>query len=266
MRVTICTDSSSLLTASAAASLGVEVIPVAVTLDEEPFDELTSSIDWFYDRLRAGAVATTSQPSPGDFVTMYERAVERGAETVVSIHLDARASGVVSSAELAARSVGVTVRVVDTRTVSFGVGLSVRAAVDALARGGSDGDAARAASRRGDGMRNAFVAPAGPGGRVPEAAGWTVFRYEGGVASRISQSPSASAAIDALAEEALAGEAAIAVAIGHAAREHGHAADELARRLAAEARVEDVERYRVGASVGAHTGPNSFGLFWWPVS
>ncbi|MGH3110054.1 MAG: DegV family protein, partial [Gaiellaceae bacterium] len=102
-RVAICTDSSSLIPASAAASLGVDVVPVAVTLDDEPFDELTSSLDWFYARLRAGATVTTSQPTPFDFATAYERAAARGSESVISIHLDARVSGTVSAAEVASR-------------------------------------------------------------------------------------------------------------------------------------------------------------------
>ena len=64
-RIGVVTDSSALLPASVAAGLGVEVVPVPVTLGGEPFDELTSSVDWFYERLRAGAEATSSQPSPG---------------------------------------------------------------------------------------------------------------------------------------------------------------------------------------------------------
>ena len=42
------------------------------------------------------------------------------------------------------------------------------------------------------------------------------------------------------------------------------AADALAVLLASSPRVIGVERYRVGAAVGAHTGPLSFGAFWWP--
>jgi fatty acid kinase fatty acid binding subunit len=266
MSVAICTDSSSLLSASEAASLGVDIVPVAVTLAGEPFDELTSSVDWFYERLRAGAVATTSQPSPGELAAAYERAVERGADSIVSVHVDARASGTVASAELAAREASLFVQVVDTRTVSYGVGLSVRAAAEALAAGGTAGDAARAASRKGGAVRNAFVVRESPGGRVPSSGAWTVGRFEGAAAARIAQCPSIPEAIAALGREALAGEGPIAAAVGHAGRELEAAADDLARRLAEVDGVLEVERYRVGAAVGAHTGPDSFGLFWWPAS
>ena len=116
---------------------------------------------------RSGAAATTSQPSPGDLAAAYERAAAGGARTVVSIHLDATVSGVVSSAELAAREAPIPVVVVDTRTVSFGVGLCVRAAAAALAEGGSAGDAARAAARLGGRMRNASSLGSAPEDACP---------------------------------------------------------------------------------------------------
>jgi fatty acid-binding protein DegV len=265
-RIAICTDSSSLLSASAAASLGVELVSVAVALDGEPFDERMSSLDWFYERLRAGAAATTSQPSPGDFADAYHRAAARGAQSVVSIHLDARVSGTVSAAELAALTAVLPVRVVDTRTVSFGVGLCVRAAALAVATGAAAGDAARAASRLGGVLRNAFVARGGPGGRVPTAAGWTLLTYANGAASRISQPSSLADGIDEIVSHVVSSDTPISAAVGHASREMEAAADELAHRLLAAEGVATVERYRVGASVGAHTGPDSFGAFWWPAT
>jgi hypothetical protein len=43
------------------------------------------------------------------------------------------------------------------------------------------------------------------------------------------------------------------------------AAGDVLERLLRAGGAAEVERYRVGASVGAHTGADSFGLFWWPV-
>jgi fatty acid kinase fatty acid binding subunit len=263
---TICTDSSALLTPSRAASLGVEIVPIAVALDGEPFDELTSSLDWFYERMRAGAQATTSQPSIGEFAAVYERAVQRGAESIVSIHLDARISGTVSSAEAAAAAVEVPVLVVDSRTVSFGVGLCVRAAAAEVAARGRAGDAGRAASRLGAALQNGFVVRGGPGGRIAPDEGWTVYRYEHGAASRITVCPTLTEAVPVLVGLALDGDVPICVAIGHAGREIEPAADELGRRLRDSGQAVEIERYRVGASVGAHTGADSFGLFWWPAA
>lgn len=264
-RIALCTDSSSLLDPSEAASLGVEIVPIPVTLDGEPFDELMSSLDWFYERLRAGAAATTSQPSPAAFGAAYDRAAARGASTVVSIHLDSRVSGTVSAAQLAARESRVTVSVVDTRTVSYGVALCVRAAAEAIAGGGSAGDAVLAASRLGGLLENAFVALGGAGGRVPAGACWMVLRFAGGGASPIWQCASVAEAIGQMTTLVLGDDGPVSAAVGHAGMATQMAADELTHRLERSGRVARVERYRVGASVGAHTGPDSFGAFWQPA-
>jgi fatty acid-binding protein DegV len=265
-RVALCTDSSSLLSSAAAATLGVDVVPVPVTLDGEPFDEGMSSLDWFYERLRAGAVATTSQPSPAHFVRAYERAADRGAETVVSIHLDSRVSGVVSSAEAAALASPIPVTVVDTKTVSFGVAACVRTAAQAAARHDSAGDAVMAASRLGTRMQNAFVALGGPGGRVPTVGGWMLFRYAEGAASPVWECASVAEAVERIASLVLRGDRQVTAAVGHAGRALETTADLLAQRLESADSVRAVERYRVGASVGAHTGSDSFGAFWWPTT
>ena len=55
------------------------------------------------------------------------------------------------------------------------------------------------------------------------------------------------------------------VAVGHASRGVEAAADRLAHDLLRES-VGAVERYRVYPSVGAHTGPDSFGAFWCQAS
>ena len=56
----------------------------------------------FYDHLRAsdGDLPSTSQPSVGDFLAVYEPLIERG-DDVVSIHLSGGISGTVRSAEQA---------------------------------------------------------------------------------------------------------------------------------------------------------------------
>lgn len=265
--VAICTDSSALLSGASATSLGVDVVSITVTLDGEPFDEQSSSLDGFYDRLRGGAVATTSQPTPSDLAEAYERAAARGAQSVASIHLDGRVSGTTSSAELAARGARIPVTVVDTGTVSYGVGICVRTAAQVVAAGGSVEDAAERAMRLGATLRNVFVARPGRAGRVPATDKWTLLSFSDGAAAPVAECASVAQSLEAMTRETLRGmRLPISVAVGHAGRELEAAADELAHRLLRTDGVLTVERYRVGAAVGAHTGPESFGLFWWPTS
>ena len=123
-RIGICTDASALVPPDVAAE-AVTVVPIPILLDGRPFDE-GLGVDAFYAALESGAHAATSQPSPGDLLAAYVAAADRSARHVVSIHLDARTSGTVAAAELAAREAPVRVTVVDAGTASFGVGVCVR--------------------------------------------------------------------------------------------------------------------------------------------
>src|SRR5262249_6899663 len=102
----------------------------------------------FYDGLRtAAALPTTSQPSVGDFLAVYEPLVQSGRD-VVSIHISGGISGTVeaarqAAAELSQRSAGSRVDVVDSAMGCGALGLVVLAAA-AVARGGGDADAVAA--------------------------------------------------------------------------------------------------------------------------
>jgi DegV family protein with EDD domain len=260
-RAALCTDSSALFPVGVAESLGVVVVPVAVVLDGVASDDWP--IDDFYARLAEGAEVTTSQPSPGRFLDAYTRAAAAGATEVLSIHLDARASGTSRSAELAARDAPIPVTVVDTPTVSFGVGLCVRAAARALADGAPVPAAAAACRALGATLANGFVARVTPGGRLPDAGGWALLEFADGAVRAESGCADEEAAVAAIARRIAASAGPVHAAVGHAAATTERAADELAAALRALPDVELVERYRVGAAVGAHTGPLSFGAFWW---
>jgi fatty acid-binding protein DegV len=235
-----------------------------VTLNGEPFDDRTGAIDDFYARLRAGAVATTSQPSPTDFAHAYQRAASSGAESVISIHLDSRTSGTIASAASAARDAQIPVVVVDTRTVSFGVAVCVRAASEVAVADGSAEEAGDEASRLGPKIENVFVARAAPRGRVPTGTGWALLRFADGATSMIATCGSVSEAVEEMARYVLHSGTRVSAAVGHAGREMEAAADALAHRILGKKSVPAVERYRVGASVGAHTGTECLGVFWWP--
>jgi fatty acid-binding protein DegV len=212
--------------------------------------------------VRAGAVATTAQPGPGVFLEAYDLAAMRGATSILSLHLDRRVSGMSESAALAAREASIPVRVVSLLTLSYGVALCVRAAAAAL-RGGATGAAAAAdAQRIATMLGNLFVARAAPGGRVSTPDDWAVLRFAGGEALPISTHASLDEATVAMQRRILGARPGL-VAVGHAGVEVEPAADRLAHELV-HAGVVAVGRYRFEPSVGAHTGPDSFGAFWWP--
>ena len=263
--VAICTDSSALFPAGVAERLGVAVVPVPVALDGVPFDEDEQELDVFYARMADGAKATTSQPSPAAFLSAYMGVAASGATEVLSLHVDGRVSATVAAAELAARESPIPVSVVDTRTASFGVALCVRAAAKAIAACASTAAAGVAALSAGAGLRNAFVAPAPPRGRLPEASGWAVLEFADGASRPVSACDGVEEAIEIMSARVADSNASVHAAVGYAASVTEPAADRLATLVDGLSSVVGVERYRVGASVGAHTGPLSFGVFWWPA-
>jgi fatty acid kinase fatty acid binding subunit len=95
----------------------------------------------FYERLRASdQTATTSQPSVGDFIAVYEPLLAEGHE-IVSIHLSAVISGTYESAMQARERLtaegrgGERIVVCDARTGCGGMGLMILAAANAAERG-----------------------------------------------------------------------------------------------------------------------------------
>jgi DegV family protein with EDD domain len=113
--------------------------------------------DAFYDHMRTAAtLPSTSQPSVGDFLTVYEPLIEAG-DDVLSIHLSGGISGTVGAAEQARDALierGVAterIQVLDSETGCAGHGLMAIAAANAI-RGGADlagaTDAARALRER----------------------------------------------------------------------------------------------------------------------
>jgi fatty acid-binding protein DegV len=264
MSVAICTDSSALFPPGLAKELGVIVVPIAISLDGRAIDVSEDEVDDFYARLTEGAQVATSQPSPGELLDAYARAGAEGAAHVLSIHLDGRVSGTVHSAKLAAGEAPIAVTVVDARTVSFGVGVCVRAAAAAIAAGASAADAASVARKVGAMLRNVFVVHGGASGRLPEMPGWSVLEFGEGAAKPLGSRDNIGDAITAMAAGLYDEVRVVHVAVGHAAASTEPAADALALTLEGLSCVLDVERYRVGPAVGAHTGPSSFGAFWWP--
>ena len=148
MSVKVVTDSTSDLPAAVAESLGITVVPLNVSFGTDSFkDSVTISADEFYQRLTEGPVLpTTSQPSPGEFVEVYDR-LGKDAEGIVSVHISARESGTYNSAVQATgqSTAGCPIEVVDSEQFSMGLGMVAIEAARAANEGASLEDVAAAA-------------------------------------------------------------------------------------------------------------------------
>jgi len=99
MAVKIITDSLSDITGDLIKELGITVVPVYVRFGEEVFrDRVEMTTEQFYHRLVHGNVfPTTTQPSPNDFLDVYERLAKETDEILV-INLSSKLSGTYQSA------------------------------------------------------------------------------------------------------------------------------------------------------------------------
>ena len=271
----LCTDSNAQLPPELVERYGVEVVPLTVTVDGvDHLEGVDLDADAFYAGFAAGRPqVATSQPSPGRFAEAYRRLADRGAEEVLSVHVGSAVSGTLNAARIGARGAPVPVRLVDTGTASFGVGCCVWEAAEALRAGATADEAARVAEELAATIGNVFVVGAvdlaRAGGRlaadVGEEAGVPVLSLVGGEIRAVGRAADADEAAAVMAGHVLAGGRDLRVAVGVADAAAGPVADALAERLLDRPEVRELVRYRVGPSVGAHTGPGTAGAFFHPA-
>jgi DegV family protein with EDD domain len=138
--VAVAADSTHYLPRELAAREGVHQISLYVGWNGESTRELElASFDAFYERLRSDPeLPTTSQPSIGDFLAVYEPLLAQGRE-IVSLHLSGSISGTFASAEQAREQLagrgGERIHTNDSQSACGGYGLVVLAAHAAAARG-----------------------------------------------------------------------------------------------------------------------------------
>lgn len=128
--IAIVTDSTSDLPPPLAEREHIRSVPLYVLFGGTMYkDGLEITPGQLFRGVREGKkTPSTSQPSPAEFAATYQQALET-ADQVLSLHLSGQLSGTVGSARLAAQDFGGRVTVVDTHTVSMGLGLlALRAA------------------------------------------------------------------------------------------------------------------------------------------
>lgn len=269
----VIVDSASYLPGEILKKYGIVVVPLTVILDGEPHKEFVDiHAPEFYERLAAGAKVATSQPSPGEFVEVFEAAKAAGAEQVVAVLIGSTLSGTVNSARVAAEMVSIPVHIIDTGVASFGEGLSAWEACEVLAAGGSIEAAEAAARAVAKSTGSVFIVKGyeflRAGGRMKDApdsapVGVPVLALENGAVRPKAVVTRVELAMGLMMSEL---QAAIRSNPGKTFRVgiSNGAADELAAILEARVRalpeVAEVTQYIVGPAVGAHTGPGCTGL------
>ena len=139
--VFVVTDSSCDLDQDEIDPFNIEIVPLTIRFGSEEFtDRQDLSVEAFYQRMaNTEDLPQTACPSPGAFEQAFHNARDAGAEAVVCLTISSDLSTTFQSALTAAATFerGMVVHVVDSRTVSSGLGTLVIEA-GKVAAGGAD--------------------------------------------------------------------------------------------------------------------------------
>jgi len=306
-------DSTSQIPPVLAAKLGVEVVPITVTIDGTEYREgIDLSADAFYEMVSDPLPEiSTSQPSPGELLDSFRTCVANGAGQILCVTMDAEHSGTYNSARLAAGMFedgapdGTTIRLVDSKTISFGVTASLWQAARALEAGATLEQAAQQAEQLAPKITSTFIlasldqvrkmgrvdfdaldrqaATAAPpsnrarttsdvstesdtdGPGPREAAETAVYRTRGGDFDTVGSASSLTDVCHLMAAQ-IPTDIEVRVGICLAAPDTLPYTEALEAAVARMPNVIETVRYRVGPSIAAHTGPGTAGLFHWPAT
>jgi len=149
MRIAVVTDSMADLPREMADELGVSIVPLTVIFGEEAFlDGVEMNAHDFLARLKTSSVMpSTSQPSPADFIQVYDDLLGK-YDHIVSVHASHRLSGTYQSACIARDTLeSRSIDVIDSKQVTMCEGFAVLEAARAAQRGASREEVCEAALR-----------------------------------------------------------------------------------------------------------------------
>jgi DegV family protein with EDD domain len=182
-RVAVVTDTTQYLPREIVARHGLHLVSLYVNWDGRTDREADlPDFDAFYDYMRSAAqLPSTSQPSVGDFLAVYEPLLDDGQD-VLSIHLSGGISGTCGAAEQARAQLvegGIAedrITIMDSETAAAGHGFMAIAAANAIDGGADLAGAAEAARELRRSLKLWFAVDTleflRRGGRIGAAQAW----------------------------------------------------------------------------------------------
>jgi DegV family protein with EDD domain len=179
----VVADTTSYLPRELIEKHDIRLVSLYVGIEgEQDRESDIDDLQGFYERLRASdQTVTTSQPSVGDFIAVYEPLLEEGKE-IISIHLSSGISGTYESAMQARERLtaegkgGERIVVCDSRTGAGGMGLMILAAANAAEKGANAAEANERAEAAREELKIWFAVDTldylRRGGRIGAARAW----------------------------------------------------------------------------------------------
>ena len=119
MKTAIMTDTNSGITKDAAEKLGIYVIHMPVIIDETTFYENdTITEEEFFCALSGDRRISTSQPSPGDVMDLWDQILSEGYDELVYIPMSSGLSNSCAAATGYAQDYDGKVEVIDNHRIS----------------------------------------------------------------------------------------------------------------------------------------------------
>ena len=104
MKIAIATDTNSGITAMEGEKLGVFVLAMPVNLEETiHYEGIDITSEQLYDAMRQHRDVSTSQPSPGQLMELWDGILAKGYDEIVYIPMSSGLSGSCQSAALFAQ-------------------------------------------------------------------------------------------------------------------------------------------------------------------
>ena len=280
-KIVVVTDSTAYIPEDALGDFNIPVIPLWLIWGDERFrDGVDIDPPTFYGRLPESKVfPTTSQPSAGEFIE-FSQQVGEGADAIVGVHISSELSGTVASALAAQQQLpDMNIRVVDSLSTSMGLGFAVLQAARAAAAGKSLDEVVAAAEQVRDGMSVMFAVDTleylHRGGRIGGAKRLLgtalnlkpLLHLEEGRIEALASVRTKRKAIARMLDEAEArlggAQMAEAAVLDVDCPEDGRA---VAETMKERFELAAVYQTRVSPVIGAHVGPGTVGVCFYPKS
>ena len=137
MQIAIVTDSTCDIPYDIAHQSQIHIVPNILVIDGESIadDEQFSRHDFYVRQPGMKTFPTTATASSGTYHSLYEKLFQLGADHIISIHASRLLSGIFNAASVAAQAFTGRIHVIDSETVSLGLGFQALAAAEDAAAG-----------------------------------------------------------------------------------------------------------------------------------
>jgi DegV family protein with EDD domain len=138
--IAIISDIDSSIPFDLAARYNIYQVPVTVHFGEESYEAVyaINDADTFNRIDREGKLPTTAAPSPGKFISSFENIFNGGAEKIICLCVSSAVSATDSAAVEARKSFpDREITVLDSTSLSMGLGYMALAAAEAVSQGAS---------------------------------------------------------------------------------------------------------------------------------